>query len=237
MIRFPANDRLFVRKRLCFNTTQPALRDRYDKIARHLYYFATDPNADPNIRPRQQLLWRMERKAEGWGPSKRVDDLVPLRPGKVIMRLAFTTSGNIYFDMGGPDEKGQWKWEVWWRPMKEGKLQAAERVPGPVNAGDINWTPFVAPDESYLIVSSSRMNNGDSGDHYISFRQADGSWGDPVSMGSTVNTSEYQERFPAVSPDGKYFFFARSVPETYSDVYWVSTKLIEELRAEASSAK
>ena len=48
-------------------------------------------------------------------------------------------------------------------------------------------------------------------------------------MGPAVNT-ESQERFPSVSPDGKYIFFARHMPETYSDIFWTDAKIIKELK-------
>jgi len=48
-------------------------------------------------------------------------------------------------------------------------------------------------------------------------------WTEPVNMGQTIN-SDRLDRFPSVSPDGKYFFYTQSTPGTNEDVYWVSTK-------------
>ena len=47
-------------------------------------------------------------------------------------------------------------------------------------------------------------------------------------MGPSVNTWA-QERFPGLSPDGKYLFFTRWTAECDHDVYWVSAAVIEEL--------
>ena len=55
----------------------------------------------------------------------------------------------------------------------------------------------------------------------------DDKWGDPINMGDKINTST-RERFPMVSPDGKYFFFMRHT-ET-QDFFWVSTEVIENLK-------
>ena len=39
------------------------------------------------------------------------------------------------------------------------------------------------------------------------------------------------DRFPAISPDGKYLFFTRyNGYENSMDVYWVSAKIIDRLR-------
>jgi Tol biopolymer transport system component len=93
-----------------------------------------------------------------------------------------------------------------------------------------NWTPFIAPDESYLIFCSTRgLPASDQGDLYISFRQPDGNWTEPVSLGEPIN-SKGLDRFPAVSPDGKYLFFTQRTRDHDEDVFWVSTNIIERLR-------
>jgi Tol biopolymer transport system component len=110
------------------------------------------------------------------------------------------------------------------------------------NDGDADWTPLIAPDESYFIFCSFRKGGFGSGDLYISFKQADGSWGDVINMGDRINT-DLNERFPIVTPDGKYLFFnstrkiagagANEPGNGAGDVYWIAAKIIEELRAKA----
>jgi hypothetical protein len=70
----------------------------------------------------------------------------------------------------------------------------------------------------------------DYGDLYVCFRQPDGTWTDRVSLGEPIN-SKALERFPTVSPDGKYLFFTRWTPEHDEDVFWVSAGIIEQLKA------
>jgi hypothetical protein len=57
-------------------------------------------------------------------------------------------------------------------------------------------------------------------------------------MGPKTN-SEAKDRFPYVSPDGKYFFFnssrvsslnAEPIPDGRGNVFWVDAKIIEELK-------
>jgi hypothetical protein len=110
------------------------------------------------------------------------------------------------------------------------------------NIRDADWTPFIAPDESYFIFCSFRKGGFGSGDLYISFKQADGSWGDVINMGDRINT-DLNKRFPIVTPDGKYLFFnstrkiagagANEPGNGAGDVYWIAAKIIEELRAKA----
>ncbi len=112
-----------------------------------------------------------------------------------------------------------------------GEYAKPEPLPSSINKADfLNWTPFIAPDESYLLFSSNRKDpDNDGGDLYISHRLTDGSWTNPVNLGEVVNSPE-QERFPMLSPDGKYLFFTRPTLKYHQDVFWVDAKIIKELR-------
>ncbi len=96
------------------------------------------------------------------------------------------------------------------------------------NSSKVNWTPYIAPDESYLIFSSDRegkTNGYDACDLFISFKDTENKWCEPINMGKEINTNEI-ERFPLVSPDGKYLFFVRG----FGNIYWVSTDVIKRLK-------
>lgn len=66
------------------------------------------------------------------------------------------------------------------------------------------WSIYISPEEGYLIFAGG----SDNADLFICFKNIDGKWGSPVNMGDKINTNEW-ERFPVVSPDGKYLFFTR----------------------------
>jgi hypothetical protein len=62
----------------------------------------------------------------------------------------------------------------------------------------------------------------------VSFRNEDESWSKPQKFGSNFNTNQ-NELAAFVTRDGKYLFFSRMSPGK-GDIYWVSAKIIEELR-------
>ena len=132
--------------------------------------------------------------------------------------------------------EGQWiNLGIYRAELVNGEYAKPEVLPPSINTlkGIRNWTPYIAPDESYLIFCSTRgLPASDQGDLYICFRRPDGSWTDPVSLGEPINSTE-MERFPAVSPDGKYLFFTRDTPGHDEDVYWVSAGIIGKLKAKA----
>jgi Tol biopolymer transport system component len=94
--------------------------------------------------------------------------------------------------------------------------------------------PFVAPDESFVLVDSTASENPDSRDIYVTFRKKDGTWSSPINLGPEVNT-EYFETCPSMTSDGKYIFFSRyNEPNEIADIYWISSSILQPLRKQAS---
>jgi Tol biopolymer transport system component len=94
----------------------------------------------------------------------------------------------------------------------------------PKNLGLINsefdeHDPFIAPDESFILFTSSRPGGLGEADLYQSHR-VNGNWQEPVNMGDLINTASY-DYCPYMTPDGKYFFFSSEM-----DVKWCDTKIL-----------
>lgn len=105
--------------------------------------------------------------------------------------------------------------------------------PTPVNIypGFESWWPlYISSNEEYIIFPTYTEDSFGGLDLYISFKTNEGKWGYPVNMGDKINTSLW-ERFPIVSPDGKYLFFMRHT-NTW-DIFWVSTEIIDDYKKES----
>lgn len=88
----------------------------------------------------------------------------------------------------------------------------------------------IAPDESYILLCTSRPELGKSGHIFISFQTGDNIWTKAVNLGSAVNGKD-GAGVPTLTPDGQYLFFSRrSEPER--GIYWISTKIIDKLKKE-----
>jgi len=130
-----------------------------------------------------------------------------------------------------------------------------EKLGPNVNIGKARYNAFVAPDESYIIIPAYGMSDSfGATDYYITFRNSLDKWSLPVNMGPQINSSFQREWSASVSTDGKYIFFMSDRQGNISpgklstemlrnlhnspqngnpDIYWISSAVIEKLRANA----
>lgn len=178
----------------------------------------------------------VEKQGDGWSEEK-CDGLVLHFPElKFAYNFSLASNGTLYF-LSYAAGRGLWNnFGIYRSELINGERAQPELLPPSINAsGSANWTPFIAPDESYLIFASSRGKpEDDRGDLYVCFRQPDGNWTKPASLGAPIN-SNVTERFPAVSPDGKYLFFTRWTPDHEDDVFWVSAGIIDKLKSKVKA--
>jgi hypothetical protein len=83
-------------------------------------------------------------------------------------------------------------------------------------------TPFIAPDESYIILSID-------GDLHISCNLYNGKWTAPRNLGPDIN-SDNLENCPVISPNGKYLFFISRRDNLKLTIYWADAGFVERLR-------
>ena len=112
--------------------------------------------------------------------------------------------------------------DIYFSENIDGEFREAIGLSDSVNTSGYEADVFVTPEESYFC--ARRPEGLGRGDLYISFKNTDGTWTKSINMGATIN-SENHELCPFVSKDGKYLFYTSN-----QDIYWVSSKIIDELR-------
>lgn len=139
--------------------------------------------------------------------------------------------------------------------LVNGAYQQPEKLCPDVNIGRARYNAFIATDESYIIIPAYGMPESFGGtDYYISFRDSLDNWSQPINMGSKINTTNPREWSASITSDGKYIFFmsARMNDNTLnqlsnqslhkfhnspqngnSDIYWISSSVIDELSLQA----
>jgi len=134
---------------------------------------------------------------------------------------SFTRTGRAYFS-------DKMKTKTWGTGIFSARYSAeGYSDPKPLGASinvpnAIDYTPFVSPDESFLLFSSNRPHIGDKEDMHIcvSFNLGKGAWSAPKRV------VDIPARFPSLSPDGKVLFFCGDD----GNIYWVDIAVIESCR-------
>ncbi|MCF8235587.1 MAG: hypothetical protein K9H13_12920 [Bacteroidales bacterium] len=176
---------------------------------------------------KEKGLYYATRQGEKWSEPISMNLIARFPELKYLYGPSLTTNGTLYFFAHVEGSGTMNDFGIYRSEFVDGAYAKPELLPSVINAeGALNWTPFISPDESYLLFSSNRSNNQQ--DIYISHRQSDGSWMDPINLGTRINTDR-GERFPYVSPDGKYLFFTRWVDQENEDIMWVSSAIIDEI--------
>ena len=193
-------------------------------------------------------IWYVKKTEKGWSKPIKLNSNVNTQKNESQP----TVAGNLNLYFMGYWEGRKWKSGIYRSEYKNGEYQKPQILPVEINSNTIEWTPFIAPDESYLLFCSYREGGSGSGDIYISFRIGDNQWSKAVNLGPQVN-SKYNDRFPGISPDGKYLFFLSDKVNPllkekkkfgyeelkdlynrpgngYCDIYWVDAKVIEDIR-------
>jgi Tol biopolymer transport system component len=163
-------------------------------------------------------LWISKKEKGGWTEAVFFDSPANFQ---FCMMVSAAKTGTIYYAGVINGKRG-----IFGSTLVNGRYSAPEYLPDEVNYLKPNH-PFVSPDENYLIMDAQLSGMGKQ-ELFISFKKDDGSWTKAVNMGQVINATK-TEFGASISPDGKYLFFHRRV-DGNGDIYWVSAKVIEELR-------
>ncbi|MEM7219926.1 MAG: hypothetical protein AAF515_16285 [Pseudomonadota bacterium] len=184
-----------------------------------LYFISTRPL--PGYSLERHNIWRSKVTRQGLLAPEPLGDHINGADNELYPWLV--ADGSLYFaatradSLGGRDNYRA-------QHLDGGFESPANLGPG-VNSEAAEGDIYVSPDESYLIhVASGRPDGLGDSDLYISFKQPDGSWGDDVHMGNTINSPD-RDYCPVVTPDGAYFFFTRG-----DDIVWVDAAVLERFR-------
>lgn len=163
----------------------------------------------------KENIWFAERKSDGWGEPQPLDE--EINSHELHWQVSVASNGNLYFTSRNSGVE-----DIYCSKFINGKYQTPDRLDNLINLENFSeTTPFIAPDESYLIFS---RNKDGMLQPFICFLNKDGSLGSPMEI-EQINYC----LCPQVSLDGKYFFFM-SWYKGDCVIFWTSAKIIEELK-------
>jgi hypothetical protein len=167
------------------------------------------------------------RVGTGWSEEEWLGPVVDSGTSQVYPTVA--ADETLYIQ--SVREGGYGKADVYRSRLVDGIYQEAENLGPIVNSEHNKGDAYVAPDESYMIISIyGRDDDLGGGDLYASFQASDKNWSPPRNLGPSINSTKH-DFCPIVTPDEKYMFFS-SERLGIGDVFWVDASVIREFEDE-----
>ncbi len=232
---------------------EPALAHGGGKIL----FLSNRPPRGREVKPgwQYQNIWASDRSDEGgWSEPFELESGINTDDFEFFPSV--TRQGTLYFTRSKP---GDLKTTIYRSRLAGGKYLPPEPLPSQINGRQDAYNACISPDESYLVacVAGKRDGAGPATPNYqVFFRDADDSWSEGIPLGAEINRPGARASSPALSPDGRFFFFAsdartqrdgaaterlsyarllelhNSPGNGNSDIYWVDAELIRRLRPE-----
>ncbi|MBT8233922.1 MAG: PD40 domain-containing protein [Bacteroidia bacterium] len=161
-----------------------------------LYFSSTRPVGIDSISPTWHI-WKTEKINGKWVEPYFVS--MPSLNNKLVSHPSISENGTLYFHSSNLDYS---EMDLFFAKEKNGKFENVERVVLDSTQLNGKCTPFISPQENYLIYAAI----GNQLDLMISYKDNEGNWAKPKKLNDKIN-NEGQGN-PYVSPDGKYLFYA-----------------------------
>jgi Tol biopolymer transport system component len=174
-------------------------------------YFISNRPKDKTDTTGDYDIYRIARQENKW---LEPENLTAINSDSTEYYVSVSSSGNIYFA-----SYREGNLDLFMSRKKDAHYEIPFNLGKTINSDSDEHDPLIAPDESWLIFTSSRPGGFGEADLYISRREKD-QWQQPQNMGKKINTTTY-EYCPNLSPDGKYFFFSSE-----SEVKWISSSIL-----------
>jgi Tol biopolymer transport system component len=187
-------------------------------------FFASDR---PHPTTADMDIYYLERTKSGWSPPIHAGNEVNTVHNEVHATLS--EKGHLFFASNRPGGFGDK--DLYRAEWVDGRFTNVTNLGSDVNSEFLDSDCFVARDESYIVFDTMRPETGNRPHIYVTFQKADGSWSRAVTLGEAVNPVGGRASAPTLSPDGKYLFFSQR-KAGYRGIRWISTEVIERLRAE-----
>ncbi len=163
-----------------------------------------------------EKIWYVDRLGDSWSDAKKLDS--PINNDWVFYSNQAKNGDLFYYNIS--------KRKTYYAPYSNGAFPEVKEV-----EIDFGVHAFISPSQDYLVANArNKVDDQRKSDIYVYFKDKNGAWSKPINLGAGVN-SNFAETCPSITPDGKYLFFGRYNEEGgLSNVYWVSTEVIENLR-------
>ena len=177
-----------------------------------LYFSSTRPVTNDGVSLTWHI-WKSEQKKGIWAKPVFVD--IPNLRDKLVSHPSVSKSGTIYYHASNLDYTDM---NIYCSKHVNGKYEIAKKLKISKDIKTNFCTPFVSPNEDYLIFASI----GNQLDLMICFNNGDGEWINTKKLDTAINDNGQGN--PYVTPDNNFLFFATGKNSGNWSIKWVSFK-------------
>lgn len=207
------------------NADFPYADPHLSRDATRLYFISRRPVPDhPN---NGSDLWYQRRSANGWSDPIHLGTEINSKYDEFYTSI--THEDQLVF-ASNRDGSTPTDFNLYLSERRNGRWSRGELLPGKINTKAYEADPFIAPDGSYIVFSTTRVR-GQGRDLFVSFRRTDNTWSKGVSLGPRINTDAI-EFCPYVTRDGRFLFYTSN-----EDIVWVDAAVIDLAREQLDNSE
>ena len=165
-------------------------------------------------------LWVVERIRDSWSEPRNMGGVI--NTDKTDVNPCVTGNNNLYFSSNR--DGGFGLHDIYIARYVNGEYKKPENLGDSINTAGFESSPYVSPDESYMIFNAFR---GDIRGLHISYKKEDGTWTKATYFDKPFGSHAL---LTTMDPDGKYLFFGGRW-EGKKGVFWVDSDVIEDVKS------
>ena len=175
-------------------------------------------------------VWVLDKTNTGWSKPK-----FWIEKPYGLYNLQNPKKDTYYVGSNGTQgNKNDWSTYNFCKMTVSGRDTTIVSLGDKINTSAFDGDFFIAPDESYIIISSKETSTYES-ELWISFQTKKNGWSAPQSLGDKINAGMARRFGQYVSPDGKYLFYTKGTGETDCNIYWVRFDgLLKDLKSKSN---
>jgi Tol biopolymer transport system component len=162
----------------------------------------------------KENIWMMEKDGDEWKVPQPLPDVI--NRYSLHWTISVANNYNLYF---AANDRG--KSDIYISEYRNGEYQEPYMLDEIISSDVIEFTPNIAPDESYLLFS--RLEDRNSNPYLFITYATESGWSEPQKVENIPYCIS-----PIITPDRKYVIFMGSP----TSIYWRDTSFVEELRVE-----
>lgn len=172
------------------------------------------------------FIFKVTRSNGVWSNPEALQLSIPAgyAPG---WQFSIADNKNIYAELSKNNEEDIYVWRY-----SNGSYLAPVKMTS-ICSPQLDFTPFIDPEERFIIFASRRPGGYGTTDLYISKKMSDGNWSVPINLGETINSGEVIS--PLISRDKKYFLFESWLPNSGGgNPYWMDAKYVNDIISDSA---